>query len=93
MSTLGERINEIRGVIEERHEAHQRLGLPQVGVVRDTLLMLERTFNQHPVLITERDPWCRHCLMDWPCDEVRAGVILLEVIEDTETKGLQHGAG
>lgn len=91
MSTLGERIDAIRELVEERHTAHQRLGLPQVETVRNMLLGLERTFAGHPVLITERDPWCRHCLMDWPCEEVRVGVTLLEVIEDTETKGINGG--
>jgi hypothetical protein len=91
VSTLGERIDAIRATVEERHEAHRRLGLPQVQVVRDTLLALERTFATHPVLQGEREPWCRRCLMNWPCQEVRAGEVLLGVIETTETNGLERG--
>lgn len=77
-------------LVEEKHAAHQRLGLPRVDVTLGALRRLDRLFLEHA---EPGDEWCRKCRDEAPCAEVRAAETLFWVIEKTETEGLEKGAG
>lgn len=83
------RVTRVRALVEERHAAHRRLGLPRVDLTLNALDRLGRVFKEHP----EGAGWCRRCREDTPCAEVRAAETLLWVVEKTETEGLENGAG
>lgn len=86
VETPWETVDKVRGVVEERHAAHARLGLPRVDITLAALDRLDQLFSEHA---GPSDGWCRRCREDTPCAEVRAGEILLGVIARTETEGLE----
>lgn len=92
MSTLEERINAVREILDAQ-EGRVRVGKPTITVVRNMVNMLERTLNAHPVLVGHGNPWCRRCLLDWPCAEVTEAENLLRSVETLEADSAGQAGG